>query len=298
MGTVLISDSSLSWRTFDCLFDGTAHFRLSREAKKSILDSHQLLNDIIDTGDQIYGVNTGFGKLSNISIKTEDLKQLQLNLVKSHACGVGKPLGLGVTRITMVLKLMTWAKGYSGISPKLSQLLLDMLNNDILPVIPRKGSVGASGDLAPLAHMACAMIGEGDVFFQDRITSARNALRKSGLKPIVLGPKEGLSLLSGTHVSTALAIRSLSESKKLLTLSDISGALSTEASLSSMMPFDPKIHKLKKHKGQLDAATNVFRLLKSSEVVKSHQNCDRVQDPYSIRCMERRGRKNLPRIPI
>lgn len=285
MGTVLISDSSLSWRTFDCLFDGTAHFRLSREAKKSILASHQLLNDIIDTGDQIYGVNTGFGKLSNISIKTEDLKQLQLNLVKSHACGVGKPLGLGVTRITMVLKLMTWAKGYSGISPKLSQLLLDMLNHDILPVIPRKGSVGASGDLAPLAHMACAMIGEGDVFFQDRITSARNALRKSGLKPIVLGPKEGLSLLNGTHVSTALAIRSLSESKKLLTLADISGALSTEASLSSMMPFDPKIHKLKKHKGQLNAATNVFRLLKSSEIVKSHQNCDRVQDPYSIRCL-------------
>ena len=154
MGTVLISNTSLSWSTLDSLFTGTAHYRLSREAKKSILESHQLLNNLLDSDNKIYGVNTGFGKLSNVSISSEDLKKLQLNLVRSHACGVGKPLDLGVTRIAMVLKLMTWAKGFSGISPELSQLLLDMLNHDILPIIPRKGSVGASGDLAPLAPVS------------------------------------------------------------------------------------------------------------------------------------------------
>ena len=285
MGTVLISNASLSWRTLENLFDGTAHYRFSREAKKSIQNSHQSLNNLLLTNDRIYGVNTGFGKLSNVSIGSEDLKRLQLNLVRSHACGVGKPLDFAVTRIAMVLKLMTWAKGFSGISPELSQLLLDMLNHDILPIIPRKGSVGASGDLAPLAHLACAMIGEGEVYFNNRITTAKNALRKSGLKPIVLKAKEGLSLINGTQISTALAIRALYDSMNLLMLADISGALSTEASLSSMMVFDPKVHKLKKHKGQLDAATNVFRLLKSSEIVKSHQNCERIQDPYSIRCL-------------
>ena len=285
MGTVLISNTSLSWSTLDSLFNGTAHYRLSREAKKSILKSHQLLNNLLDSDNKIYGVNTGFGKLSNVSISSEDLKKLQLNLVRSHACGVGKPLDPGVTRIAMVLKLMTWAKGFSGISPELSQLLLDMLNHDILPIIPRKGSVGASGDLAPLAHLACSMIGDGDVYFNNRITTAKIALRKSGLKPIVLKAKEGLSLINGTQISTALAIRALYESKNLLMLADISGALSTEATLSSMMVFDPKIHRLKKHKGQLDAATNVFHLLKSSEIVKSHQNCERIQDPYSIRCL-------------
>ena len=285
MGTVLISNTSLSWSTLDSLFNGTAHYRLSREAKKSILKSHQLLNNLLDSDNKIYGVNTGFGKLSNVSIGSEDLKKLQLNLVRSHACGVGKPLDPGVTRIAMVLKLMTWAKGFSGISPELSQLLLDMLNHDILPIIPRKGSVGASGDLAPLAHLACSMIGDGDVYFNNRITTAKIALRKSGLKPIVLKAKEGLSLINGTQISTALAIRALYESKNLLMLADISGALSTEATLSSMMVFDPKIHRLKKHKGQLDAATNVFHLLKSSEIVKSHQNCERIQDPYSIRCL-------------
>ena len=285
MGTVLISNTSLSWSTLDSLFNGTAHYRLSREAKKSILKSHQLLNNLLDSDNKIYGVNTGFGKLSNVSIGSEDLKKLQLNLVRSHACGVGKPLDPGVTRIAMVLKLMTWAKGFSGISPELSQLLFDMLNHDILPIIPRKGSVGASGDLAPLAHLACSMIGDGDVYFNNRITTAKIALRKSGLKPIVLKAKEGLSLINGTQISIALAIRALYESKNLLMLADISGALSTEATLSSMMVFDPKIHRLKKHKGQLDAATNVFHLLKSSEIVKSHQNCERIQDPYSIRCL-------------
>ncbi len=285
MGTVLISNSSLSWTDLSCLLESGAHIRLSRDSKAAIQNSHNILKNILINGQQVYGVNTGFGKLSNVSIKPKDLDLLQLNLVRSHASGVGKPLDLGVVRIIMVLKLMTWAKGFSGIRPELSQLLLDMLNKDILPIIPSKGSVGASGDLAPLAHMACAMIGESEVNFKGKIVSSKLVLRKNSLKPTKLGAKEGLSLINGTQVSTALAIRVLYESKKILSLGDISGAFSVEASLSSLNVFNPKIHRLKKHKGQLESATNVFNLLKSSEIVKSHENCDRIQDPYSIRCL-------------
>ncbi|HCI16700.1 MAG TPA: histidine ammonia-lyase, partial [Candidatus Marinimicrobia bacterium] len=232
-----------------------------------IRKSHKTLRSLLDKGQQIYGVNTGFGQLSTVSITPDDRRKLQLNLVRSHACGVGKPLDLGVTRLTMILKLMTWAKGYSGIRLELAQLLVDMLNHDILPIIPRKGSVGASGDLAPLAHLARALIGEGDVHFQDRIMPAMLALKEANLTPVVLEAKEGLSLINGTQVSTSLAIRALAESKKLIKTADISGALSTEASLSTRIVFSPKIHQLKKHAGQSRSAANVFKMLKGSEIV-------------------------------
>jgi len=285
MGTVLISNSSLSWTDLSCLLESSAHFRMSRDRRSAIQNSYKILKNILINEEQVYGVNTGFGKLSNVSIRPKDLNLLQLNLVRSHASGVGKPFDFGVVRIIMVLKLITWAKGFSGIRSELSQLLLDMLNKDILPVIPSKGSVGASGDLAPLAHMACAMIGESNVNYKGKIISSKLAFRKNSLKPIKLGAKEGLSLINGTQVSTALAIQALYESRNLLSLGDISGAFSIEASLSSVSVFNPKIHRLKKHKGQLESATNVFNLLKSSEIVKSHENCDRIQDPYSIRCL-------------
>ncbi|MBT3478471.1 MAG: histidine ammonia-lyase [Candidatus Marinimicrobia bacterium] len=285
MGRLRISQHSIHWQDLAPLLDGPTRVSLSPEAKKAIRDSHKVLKKIISSGQQVYGVNTGFGKLSTVSIGPDDLKQLQLNLVRSHACGVGKPLDLGVTRITMVLKLMTWAKGYSGVRPKLAQLLVGMLNHDILPVIPRQGSVGASGDLAPLAHMARAMIGEGDVHFQDRIMPALLALKEANLEPTILEAKEGLSLINGTQVSTALGIRALSESHKILETADIAGALSAEASLSTRVVFIPKIHKLKKHPGQVASATNVYNLLKGSDIVQSHDDCGRIQDPYCIRCI-------------
>jgi len=285
MGTLLISKDSLTWRDLAPLLDGPARVSLAPEAKKAIRDSHKVLNQILKSGQQVYGVNTGFGQLSTVSISPDDLKQLQLNLIRSHACGVGKPLDSGVTRITMVLKLLTWAKGYSGIRPQLAQLLVGMLNHDILPEIPRKGSVGASGDLAPLAHMARAMIGEGDVHFQDRIMPAMLALKEANLEPTVLEAKEGLSLINGTQVSTALGIRALSESNTLLKTADIAGALSTEASLSTRLVFTPKIHKLKKHKGQVTSAANVYNMLKGSDIVLSHDDCGRIQDPYCLRCI-------------
>ena len=285
MGRLLISKHSMGWRDLAPLLEGPIRISLSPEAKIVIRNSHKVLKEILNSGQQVYGVNTGFGKLSTVSISPVDLKQLQLNLVRSHACGVGKPFALGVIRITMVLKLMTWAKGYSGVRPKLVQLLVGMLNHDILPLIPRQGSVGASGDLAPLAHMARAMVGEGDVHFQDRIMPALLALREANLEPIILEAKEGLSLINGTQVSTALGIRALSESHKLLEIADIAGALSVEASLSTRVVFTPKIHKLKKHPGQVATATNIYNMLKGSEIVRSHVDCGRIQDPYCIRCI-------------
>ena len=167
MGRLTISNHSIHWCDLAPLLSSPARVSLSPEAKKSIRDSHKVLKKILSSGQQVYGVNTGFGQLSTVSIDAADLKQLQLNLVRSHASGVGKPLDLGVSRITMILKLLTWAKGHSGIRPELAKLMVGMLNHDILPLIPRQGSVGASGDLAPLSHMARAMIGEGDVHFQD-----------------------------------------------------------------------------------------------------------------------------------
>lgn len=285
MGVLSISRDFIPWQLLGPLLDAPQRIRLSPISKKSIRTSHNLLLRILGENRIIYGVTTGFGKLSQVSISDPDRRTLQLNLVRSHACGVGDPLDLGITRLVMVLKIMTFAKGYSGISLQLVQLMVDMLNHDILPLIPRKGSVGASGDLAPLAHLALTLIGEGEVHYQERVMPAMLALREAGLKPIILEAKEGLSLLNGTQVSTALAIKALDQTHNLLNTADISGALSTEASLSSRAIFRSVIHKLKHHKGQHQAAQNVWQILEGSEIVSSHRNCERIQDPYSIRCI-------------
>lgn len=285
MDRLSISTKSIQWQELLPVLDFPIRVRLTDKAKETIHTSHKVLNKILASDQQVYGVNTGFGKLSNVAINPNDLKKLQLNLVRSHACGVGKSLDLGVIRLTMVLKLMTWVKGYSGIRYELADLLIGMLNHDILPVVPRQGSVGASGDLAPLSHIALAMIGESEVHFSDKIMPSIIAFKEANLEPITLEAKEGLSLINGTQVSTALAIKSVANAGKLLKIADIAGALSTEASLSSRVIFSPKIHKLKKHSGQINSANNVYQLLRNSEVVKSHDNCGRIQDPYCIRCI-------------
>ena len=242
MGRLLISTNLIHWKELSPLLSSKCRISLSTDAKTSIKKSNLILKKILQSNKKVYGVNTGFGKLSNVSISSDDIKDLQLNLVRSHACGVGKTLDLGVTRVTIALKLMTWAKGYSGVRPVLAKLLVDMLNHDILPLMPRQGSVGASGDLAPLSHLALAMVGEGQVHFQDRIMPSLLALKEAGLEPISLEAKEGLSLINGTQVSTALGIRALFESEKLLKIADISGALSTEASLSSNKVWTTSAH--------------------------------------------------------
>ena len=285
MGTLAISDNSLSWKDFIPLLKGRVSVKLSSEAKKAITNSRKNLEKTLKTGKNIYGVNTGFGKLSSVKINPSDLKTLQLNLIRSHACGLGQSFDDGIVRSIMLLKLLTWSKGYSGVSIDLSNLLLSMLNSDILPIIPEQGSVGASGDLAPLAHLALSMIGEGKVRVNEREISAKLALKRKKINPITLSSKEGLSLINGTQVSTALAIKACHESSQILSICDIAAALSAEAGLCTRTIFEPKVHKVKKHKNQISTAKNIYKLLSKSEIVDSHKNCHKIQDPYSIRCV-------------
>ncbi|MAD51394.1 MAG: histidine ammonia-lyase [Candidatus Marinimicrobia bacterium] len=285
MGTLSISKTFLHIADFQSFLEAHGKVRLTPDARQTIKKSHQNLKVLLASGVNIYGVNTGFGKLSKVSIPESDQNKLQLNLVRSHSAGVGKPFDSGITRLIMILKLMTFAQGYSGVRPALAKQLVDFINHDILPVIPRQGSVGASGDLTPLSHLAMGLIGEGNVHFQDRIMPALMAIKEAGLDPIVLEAKEGISMINGTQVSSALGIKALLAVDNLLKTSDISGAMSVEASLSSRNVFEAKIHKLKKHQGQAQSAGNVWRLLEKSAIVNDHVDCDRVQDPYSFRCI-------------
>ena len=285
MKKINISLGSFSFKDFLPLFQGPVKIMLDKKCKKNIEESNRILVNQIQNGVTIYGVNTGFGDLCNIKIKTDDQFKLQTNLVKSHASGIGKPLSKGIVRSILLLKILTYIKGYSGIRYTLVKTIINFLNNDIIPVIPEKGSVGASGDLAPLAHMALAIIGEGEVFYNGKIVSTRHALKDANLTPILLQQKEGLSLINGTQLSTALAIKCLLDGELILKSMDIAGALSVENSYSSRKVFKKEVHQIKQHPGQQLVARNIYKMLFSSEIVKSHLNCSRVQDPYSFRCI-------------
>jgi histidine ammonia-lyase len=233
----------------------------------------------------VYGVNTGFGKLASVRIAPEDAATLQRNLIRSHCCGVGAPVDDAITRLTMILKLISLGRGASGVRWAVVDLLQAMLARGISPVIPSQGSVGASGDLAPLAHMTAAMIGEGEATFQDEVMPAANALAKAGLAPITLGPKEGLAMINGTQFSTALALAGLFEAWRLGVTGLITSALSTDAIMGSTAPTRPEIHALRGHAGQIESAAAIRALLAGSEIRESHREDDtRVQDPYCIRC--------------
>ena len=285
METLRVSTKQITYRDFEPFFEGPVRVSLTKEASNNIERSNTRLLSILDTKETIYGVNTGFGNLSHIAIEPRDQKQLQINLVRSHAAGSGEPLGLGIVRTVLFLKLLTFAHGYSGVRLALAKKIIQFINKDIIPLIPEKGSVGASGDLAPLGHMALALIGEGKVFYKGKKCDTRIALKKANVKPFVLGPKEGISLINGTQVSTALAIKGCLDGERLLKTADIAGALSVENSFSSRKVFRADIHTIKKHQGQLISAKNVYRMLSGSDIVRSHSNCGKVQDPYSFRCI-------------
>ncbi len=285
MGTLSISTTFIGAEDLQPFTNEAGKVRLTPTARKNITRSNENLNHLLNTGEKMYGVNTGLGKLSQVSISEKDQRKLQLNLVRSHAAGVGGPFDAGITRLIMILKLMTFAKGFSGIRLALANQLVHFINHDILPIIPKQGSVGASGDLAPLAHLTLGLIGEGNVQFQDRTMSAMVALKEVGLQPLILGAKEGLAMVNGTQVSTALGVKNIVSAENILKVADIIGAVSVEASLASRAVFQRKIHQLKKHKGQQQSAMNVWNVLKESAIVDSHQNCDKVQDPYSFRCI-------------
>ncbi len=240
---------------------------------------------IVARGEPVYGVNTGFGKLATVRIADGDLARLQRNIVLSHAAGVGEATSVATTRLMMALKLGSLAQGASGVRPQTLAILAAMLERGVTPIVPAQGSVGASGDLAPLAHMAAVMIGVGEARYGNDVLPAVDALARAGLTPIELGPKDGLALLNGTQFSTAHALTGLFAAERLFQSALVTGALSTDAARGSDAPFDPRIHALRRHRGQSEAAAALRALMAGSAIRASHLTGDpRVQDPYCLRC--------------
>jgi histidine ammonia-lyase len=246
--------------------------------------SHQVVKTLIERGDTVYGLNTGFGLLANQKISKDKLAELQVNLVRSHSAGCGENLADDIVRLIMLLKLSSLARGFSGVRREVIQILVTMLNADLLPCIPSKGSVGASGDLAPLAHMSLALIGEGRIRHHGEELDASAALHCAGIVPLELGPKEGLALLNGTQVSTAIALAALYQTERTFRSAMITGAMTVDAAKGSDTPFDPRIHAIRNHPTQIQCAAMYRQLLANSEIRESHRDCSRVQDPYSLRC--------------
>lgn len=267
------------------IYSQPVRITLDERAIPAINNSVSSVNAILAEGRTAYGINTGFGLLAQTRIPAEELENLQRSLVLSHAAGIGEPLDDSLVRLMMVLKINSLARGFSGIRPGVIQALMALVNAQVYPLIPAKGSVGASGDLAPLAHMSLTLLGEGKARYQGEWLPAAEALKKAGLEPITLAAKEGLALLNGTQTSTAFALRGLFEAEDLFASAVVCGALTTEAVLGSRRPFDARIHQARGQRGQIDTAA-LFRelLTDSSEIARSHQNCDKVQDPYSLRC--------------
>lgn len=258
--------------------------KLDQNAWQNIQLSCNAVADIIKNGAPAYGINTGFGLLAQTHIADDQLALLQRNLVVSHCSGVGKLIDPSIVRLIIVLKIISLSHGYSGVRPEVVQLLIDLYHNDIMPCIPCKGSVGASGDLAPLAHLAATLIGVGDVHHKGQLKKASTALEKCGLTPLELGPKEGLALLNGTQASTALALAGLFETENVFSAALVTGALSVDAMKGSTVPFDARIQNLRGQPGQKTVSEKYRDLLKGSDILQSHVNCKKVQDPYSLRC--------------
>jgi histidine ammonia-lyase len=265
---------------------GHTQLAMDPHARAGLQTSLTAVQRIVANDEVVYGINTGFGKLASTKIAPDHLAELQRNLVLSHSVGTGEPLAAPVVRLVLATKAVSLARGHSGVRPELVDALLALANAGLLPRIPAKGSVGASGDLAPLAHMACVLIGEGQASTPEgEIISGFDAMARIGLQPFVLGPKEGLALLNGTQVSTALALHGLFGTENVFAAALVSGALSLEAVQGSIKPFDARIHAARGQPGQIAVAAAVRTLLDGSEIVPSHPDCGRVQDPYSIRCI-------------
>jgi histidine ammonia-lyase len=260
--------------------------QIAPAAKKRMAESRKVIDVIVARDTIVYGVNTGFGKLSDVRIPREEIEALQLNLVRSHACGIGNPLSEPEVRAMMLLRANVLVLGLSGIRPEVVEMLCEMLNHRVHPVVPEKGSVGASGDLAPLAHLALSLIGEGEAFFGGKRMESNQALKRAKLKPVKLAAKEGLALLNGTQGMHAVGGLSILRAKRLSELADVAGAMTLEGLRDTPAAFDPRLQDARPHAGQKAAATHLRSLLEDSEIRESHRKNDpRVQDAYSIRCM-------------
>jgi histidine ammonia-lyase len=283
--TMTLVPGAVTLEDLEILYRQSPPVRLHADTHDRINAAAAVLEKAALGSDAVYGVNTGFGKLANTQIAPEDTERLQRNLILSHCCGVGTPLSKPVVRLIMTLKLMSLGRGASGVRLEVIKLIEDLLASGVTPVIPGQGSVGASGDLAPLAHMTAVLIGEGEAEYEGEVQTGGEALKAAGLSPVILGPKEGLGLINGTQVSTAMALAGLFETWRCATASLVTGALSTDAIMGSSAPFRPEIHALRGHQGQIDVGIALRALMSGSDIREAHRDDDeRVQDPYCIRC--------------
>jgi histidine ammonia-lyase len=283
---IALDGRSLHLEDFARVTTGGVTCQLTPEARERVAASRRVVERALGRSEAVYGLNTGFGELANVRIPSESLAQLQRRLVLSHAAGVGEPLPDAAVRGMLLLRANTLARGASGVRPELIDALLALLNADLLPVVPSRGSVGASGDLAPLAHLALPLIGRGALRRRGEVISTEEGLRDAGLAPLELAPKEGLALINGTQAMTSLLGLAVIEAQRLCRTADLVGALSTDALRGTDTAFDERIHALRPHPGQRTSAENLWRLLQGSGIRDSHRRGDiRVQDPYSIRCM-------------
>jgi histidine ammonia-lyase len=265
---------------------GREAVQVAASARSRVLASRKVVDDIVTRDAVVYGVNTGFGKLADVRIPRAEIGALQLNLVRSHSCGIGLPLSEPEVRAMILLRANVLALGFSGIRPEVIELLCEMLNQRVHPVVPEKGSVGASGDLAPLAHLALSLIGEGEAFFDGKRMDSGEALKRAKLKPLHLEAKEGLALLNGTQAMHAVGGLSILRAKRLANVSDVAGAMTLEGLRDTPAAFDPRLHDARPHQGQKTVAAHLNSLLQGSEIRESHRKNDpRVQDAYSVRCM-------------
>ncbi|MGN6588846.1 MAG: histidine ammonia-lyase [Sphingomicrobium sp.] len=278
-----LNPEDLSLRQLRDLWSG-AEAALDDASMQRVANSAAAVERIVAGGATVYGINTGFGLLANTRIPTERLAELQTNLILSHSAGLGDPLPRRVTRLMIVLKLLGLGRGHSGVRPLVIDALQRLLDGDAMPLIPSQGSVGASGDLAPLAHLIAALMGYGWICFRKDAVPAAAGLERLGLEPLQLGPKEGLALINGTQASTALALDALFQGERVFSGAIAAGALSVDALKGSAKPFDPRISKLRGQPGQVRVASTILDLLQGSEIMTSHVECSRVQDPYSFRC--------------
>jgi histidine ammonia-lyase len=286
MDSVILDGQGLNLAEIEAVSLRNLRVEIAPKARARMAASRATIEDILAAGQIVYGVNTGFGKLSDVRIPPESLAQLQTNLVRSHSAGVGNPLSEAESRAMLLLRANVLAKGFSGNRPELVDLLVAMLNAGVHPVIPEKGSVGASGDLAPLAHLALVIMGEGEAFYRGKRMNGGEAMRHAGLAPLALAAKEGLALLNGTQAMTAVGALAVARARRLAQLADVTGALSLDVLMGTPSAFDPRIHEARPHEGQIASAAHLVALLKGSEIRESHrEHCSRVQDAYCLRCM-------------
>ncbi|RRJ83627.1 histidine ammonia-lyase [Aestuariirhabdus litorea] len=282
--TLLLNPGFLTLAQLRAVYHEGVEVTLDPACEAQIHRSQAVIQQVLDRNEVVYGINTGFGLLANTRIEKDQLETLQRSIVLSHSAGIGEPMSEAVVRLMMILKINSLARGFSGIRLSVIEALLALYNKGFYPVVPSKGSVGASGDLAPLAHMSAILLGEGELFFEGKRMPAREGLALAGMEPLTLAPKEGLALLNGTQASTAFALRGLFAAENLFAAGMVTGALSVEAALGSRKPFDDRIHAVRGHRAQRAVAACYRELLSHSEIEASHACCDRVQDPYSLRC--------------